>query len=309
VNHPSTLLELTVYDLDEDAGPTFTLPTGEMNLQKLDFRSVSKIYREELFNLPYTNRKTLNSLVVGSETRLFKCYTLVHTLWLDSMSVSLEKLLCANDPNNDASYPLLQELHVISMDLMELTAKPTFVQFGNLRRLALESCQGSEKLLRGLMRDHVLNSTGSTNFLNLKEFVFRHEQITETLCGALNQFLSSFSGLELVSILLENVDEGPEDPMAFLEQHGPTLQVLIYEARRAPRRTLGEDTSLSLGDIDDPSSPISEIFSLCPKLRELSIPIDWDKNDVFGVSLHSVVLLPSVLLPRNLLVKITSPMS
>jgi tRNA modification GTPase len=155
--------------------------------------------------------------------------------------------------------------------------------FTQLQRLCLESCYGSDVLLSDL----TTAASGSTGpivqcNMRLREFVFRHEAPTQPLKQALESFISSFSGLRLLSVLLDNTTE-MIDYHCFMRAHGPTLKVLVWEGRKQSR---GE-TPISLETSDSAGkSFICHLVNNCPNLEELSIALDMrlgyttkDKSD------------------------------
>ena len=137
-----------------------------------------------------------------------------------------------------------------------------------LRRLRIESCQFSYQLLQKLT---VLTSEGS---LCLKEFVFRAEECSVDLREALQHFLCSFSGLNLVSVLLRPLSPFALEPVA--RCHGSTLRVLIWEMSLR-RTSYTSDCYQEILNGFDPEQPdenpftLVELAHICPNLEELSL--------------------------------------
>lgn len=133
----------------------------------------------------------------------------------------------------------------------------------------------------------------------LKEFVFRYEAPIDQLKTQLHRFLSSFSGLKLLSVLLEWTYDIP-DPSCFLNTHAQTLEVLVYEARACPRMTFEQDTSvpigLSMGSLGGLYSPLYTILTSCPTLQELSVPMSWDSLSPYAVTSISHVRCDAAML-------------
>lgn len=235
----------------------------------------------------------MQELTVGRQDEIFDTYRAddprSNPGWARKFhkAIRLSDLLHGGVATREVPYPQLRTLRVIGL-VLELADNS--IPFGHLHRLALESCGGSEKFLADIVRTQAFHKgdktlTSAISFPNLKEFVFRHEKPTESLKDSLKRFLSSISGLKVLSILLDNVREMIH-PECFTKTHGSTLEVLVFEGRSSPRNSLARETSLYLGGRNDPQSQISAIFSLCPRLRELSIPMQW--RDPFGTFLVSI---------------------
>ena len=240
-------------------------------LKTLECRSVQNLKTlEHVKALVTSNADALHTLKLGRERQLVTKY--------------LERFV--RDPtvtrdtpeDNDALFIIaltdpwvlkLRCLELYGLDLPSSTGGLTEgIDPTSLRRLCLESCDGVERVL--------CNLTENTHHpLNLQELVLRIENPTQLTNKALYSFLTSFSGLKVLSVLIETTDPMPRVD-CFLEAHGPTLQVLVWEGRKSPRHDNRDDTSHTLGSVYDPESEISKILSQCTKLVELSIAWDWD---------------------------------
>ncbi|PGH10762.1 hypothetical protein AJ80_07412 [Polytolypa hystricis UAMH7299] len=162
--------------------------------------------------------------------------------------------------------------------------------FNRLTRLSLESCRGTEALLLNLA------IPDSPVTLNLKEFRIRHEAPSEKLLPALETFLSSFTGLELLSVLLDKT-ERMIDHKGFMRAHGPTLKVLVWEGRKT-NKTLVPISLEVKREHNDPSEPFLVDLGLhCRNLRELSIPLNMRLPFETGIKAWRVLIgLPFQLL-------------
>ncbi|KAI9878821.1 MAG: hypothetical protein M1830_010390 [Pleopsidium flavum] len=155
-------------------------------------------------------------------------------------------------------------------------------QLNNLKKLGLESCWGSTAFLSVLIQFFSSITAKSAQGRSqtsplLKSFTFRHEQPTPEMIDNLEKFFSSSSGLEEVSVLLDNTNKMLH-PRCFCTHHGPSLKALIWEGREAPRTAMNVDTSIITGGSPSNITYLDEICKNCPNLIELGIPIWWKGN-------------------------------
>lgn len=235
-------------------------------------RAINKIISE--------NHETLIALKLGQERLLLHEYLRQKTVLGATKDTSLEKHL----PMETAStvpFANLKCLEAFGLDVAskEAGSLQHRLNFSQLSRLVLESCPGSKELLSSLARSSESLLSQTQGALNLKEFVFRYENPTPVIVEALAGFLKSFSGLELLSVLLDRVSKMLH-PACFLSTHGRSLKILVWEGKTALTTDLSEVTSLTLGDGRLGNAAIANICEQCPNLVELAIPYCWDYNSL-----------------------------
>ncbi|KAI9777891.1 MAG: hypothetical protein M1835_005116 [Candelina submexicana] len=148
---------------------------------------------------------------------------------------------------------------------------PRVFRFSSLETFYLESCIGSEELLESLAVS--FGSTSNDQVPKIKDFRFRHEDSTTSLRVAVGKFLSSFSGLRSLSILLDRTEAMPH-PRCFTEKHGKTLKTLVWDGRSEPRSHFCLSTAVVASD-PFVHSELVFISENCPHLVELGVSIDW----------------------------------
>ena len=261
-------------------------------LETLECRSIDD--GESVGRLVSLNKNTLRSLRIGQEKTLIELYqSLKTTLW-DSIPKSLESL---SKVVGFAEIPNLQKLALAGVDLRPIL--PTEIEdalyLTDLQELTIESCVGTPEFLTAAASIFTFAQSDSCPepkpIPMLEKFQLRHEASTTALKEALRHFLTSFSGLRMLSILLENgsISLKPADVLA---NHGSMLEQLVMETRIQPRELLRLDTSrpFGLGSYNQQlwQEGTNDICRLCPGLRELSIGFPW--NDEM-VRIHTSPLL------------------
>ena len=147
----------------------------------------------------------------------------------------------------------------------------------NLRRIVIESCANIMTCFEELIKLSKMQH-------GLHEFVFRHEAPKrDKIYEYLKSFLTGFSGLSLVSVLLDNSDTMP-DLEGCLQTHGPTLRQLVWECRKSPRAAKSKETSILLNRRE-----VRTLCHLCPNLNELSVSLSQESaveslTDIFQLS-------------------------
>lgn len=276
----STLQELRVYELEAFWNSRGLIPE---NLQVLECRSV--LDGEALARIVKANCDTLKVLRVGQEKVLVDRYRQDRTFF---QAQTIQTLHASLDVVGFQDVKNLEELGVYGLDVSFLFLEPTLhVSFvSNLRRLSLESCHGTAALLDDLasaFHDIQFESSPDKQLPQLKHFLLRHEAPTQQLKAALNRFLSTFAGLETLSILLENATL-LDRPQTFLSNHGPTLKTLVLECRIQPRENLGLDTTRPFGAGTFSQTlwqdSIEDVCRLCPNLEELGTGFPWNDEIV-----------------------------
>ncbi|PGH06605.1 hypothetical protein GX51_02232 [Blastomyces parvus] len=171
----------------------------------------------------------------------------------------------------------LSKLDIIGMDIASpqilLAPMRSVFDLYNLNRLSLISCVGTERLLKLLSKPapHMMFPYVDSR-MRLKEFCIRYEGPTLELKAALVQFLTSFTGLELLSVLLDD-DPGIEvmDHTGIMFTHGPTLKVLVWEIRKRNRTERPFSLETPVGGRPAFLELLSET---CPNLQELGVVLN-----------------------------------
>jgi hypothetical protein len=312
-----SLTTLQVFDtihLQPDHNLIFLSSLNHIQIRHLDWRSITQDDLRELHHPVRAFRSTLQTLVVGTERRLYHCYKSKNGERWEDEAVSLQQLL-SNAPQGSTAqptsilYPKIKKLTVIGMLVDSVIFDPAdlprafdapiplrltpYIDFTKLLSLRLESCPDAEVLLNRFAVLYrylaVVNANAFPPQQYLREFALRNEETDgnftqPSFIQALESFLASFSGLKSLSVLLDNSKILP-DPNCFIANHGATLEVLVWGGREKPRSTLRKsDKSLYLGKTDDPNSPIRRILAGCSNLQELSIPWWWGMQlgDIFN---------------------------
>lgn len=226
------------------------------------------------------NKKSLHELRIGQESYIH----LLEQGWTDSRSrrVALDHVLLLAKTSTGTFSPYeLTCLEVVGLKVDCLVDEdPTrgpkpLLRWSILQRLVLESCPGSRDLLSCLAEN--ISRAGQTKLhLTLKELVFRYERPSTDLMAALETFLKTYSGLRLISVLVDEYGLFPSGPM--LANHLSSLNVLVWEARMMPRNARNLEVSPPKAEED-----IVKTFKKCPNLVEISFPLDWRRHQRGGL--------------------------
>ena len=140
------------------------------------------------------------------------------------------------------------------------------IDFNILTALTLESCSGLNQAFARLIGD---NGSRNASSLKLTNFSVRQEDGDHEFAQHLTDFLTSFAGLIHLCVLLDGQSQAMrKEPI--LEMHGKTLQSLVWEERRRPRKDTKIDTSfISYTTLD-------VISRKCQSLRALGLPVRWE---------------------------------
>lgn len=271
-----------MYEIDSSVGDIL-VPT---NLSILDSRTVND--GEVVGKIISSNRDTLQHLRLGQEKHLLAGYAIHRTAFLHHLPQPSEQFFTSAYALENM--PRLRNLSLQGLNLLALrpSSIPQALVFCRLDRLCLESCPGSTELLESIATAFYWSSTSADapkprQLPLLKHFILRSEEPTSALKDSLIRFLSSFNGLETLSLLFENATI-LERPSTFLCDHGPTMLSLVLESRIQPREHLSLDTSRPFGvggysqDLWEES--INDIARLCPNLVELGMGFPWNDEIV-----------------------------
>ena len=145
------------------------------------------------------------------------------------------------------------------------------IDFDSMTSLRLESCSGLNEAFT-ILTGYDASQNAALNALQLKSFFVRHEGVDQAFAQHLTAFLTSFTGLRHLCLLLEGHHQAMSKAPV-LNKHGKTLQTLVWDERRRPRKDTNEDTSLILT-----GNNLSLISQECPDLKALGLPIRWKKS-------------------------------
>ena len=278
--HGEALKELRIYELEVLWKVGLPLPR---NLKVLECRSIRD--GASVARLVQANSSTLEVLRLGQEQDLVQRHEHATGRVIYQPPQTMESFY---ESVNLQSISNLRELAFFGIDLSSFIPETVLdaMFFCQIESLTMESCSGSAEFLDTIAntyhQSHAVEAS-RRRFPKLKEFAFRHEAPTNQLKDCLIRFLSSFTGLEKLVLLFENA--------AFLErcstlinEHGPSLKVLVLECRIQPRSHLGLDTSRPFG-VGGYSQVLweestNEICRLCPNLVELGMGFPWDDEIV-----------------------------
>ena len=142
------------------------------------------------------------------------------------------------------------------------------IEFQCMTSLRLESCSGLSEAFAVLLGNDA-SQNGTLSGLKLTSFFVRYEARSQAFAQHLADFLTSFTGLKHLGLLLEGRGQAMSKA-PILEMHGKTLQTLVWDERRGPRMDTRTDTTLLLKENN------FKLVSLkCPNLTTLGLPIRW----------------------------------
>ncbi|EGC48342.1 predicted protein [Histoplasma capsulatum var. duboisii H88] len=282
--HVDTLMGIETYTLTGDEIPILPghpsldqFPRLRIGFSAFQASGCNKILNPSVISLIARLTRRLSHFVLGDERLVLIVDSNATTRSNPPyIQMSLHEVL---QPLAEAqvTFGNLSQLDIIGIDMTPLQnqlapLRPTFDLY-NLRRLSLVSCVGTEGLLNVLsMPAPHMMSPYVFSRMRLKEFCIRYEGPTLGLKIALVRFLTSFTGLELLSVLL---DDEPENTMidhtGFMYAHGPTLKVLVWEVRKQNRheRPFGLED-----DIRGKPAFLELLSQTCPNLQELSVVLN-----------------------------------
>lgn len=145
---------------------------------------------------------------------------------------------------------------------------------GALQLLAILSCPHAEELFRTLSTAYAQMS-GRNWLPRLRELSYQSEGQASTKLKDFKNFVSAFSGLELISVLYESRtmrDSRNTLLKQIIESHGATLKILVWQLRSCN------------GDMDGCGGrehfPLQDnlfeyIYTRCQLLEEISVVVDW----------------------------------
>ena len=189
---------------------------------------------------------------------------------------------------DNAVYLNLEVLELVSLESAPLIRQPHSLYWEGLKALTIEDCALTIEDCADpvILLEHLTRLFGTSQQAergpNLKEFRLRRQDSPLALYEPLNNFLKSFSGLRLLSILLDGCERAPYELNGdVLKAHGRTLKILVLESRDECRCDAAVHGShMGWNEIyspdGEPSSQLSRIVRYCPNLSELSLCFPWD---------------------------------
>ncbi len=171
-------------------------------------------------------------------------------------------------------------LYGLSLEAIARGALGIEIDFNSMTALKLDSCHGLEEAFPLLMGE-TSSQSASQSVLNLTSFFVRHKDRSQNFTHRLANFLTSFTGLKHLVLLLEGRSRAMSKA-PILEMHGKTLQTLVWDERRGPRNDTKTDTSLSMKDNNLPL-----ISFQCPNMVALGLSMPWvslQANSFFSVT-------------------------
>ena len=216
------------------------------------------------------NRNTLKHLRLGISSTIARCP--IHDRWKHRLPTSFAETTNGSSPASQSATEILslEKLVLIGLNLEDIIggALNFKIDFKVLTGLKMESCSNLNEAFTALIGKD--NSTLSE--LKLTSFSLRHEEGDPAFAQNLTLFLTSFTGLKHLSLLIEGqtqaMSKGP-----ILEMHGKTLRILVWDERSGPRKMTKSDTALFLS-----KNGLSVIWQTCPNLYALGLCVPWEST-------------------------------
>ena len=240
--------------------------------------------------LVYKNRKTLQHLGIGLESRILEGFyndglNVEEKNISDSETFTVALREFDEDAESQAPMLQLQSLKMIGLDLRlmlyghslldgESTMRP-IIDLQHLNSLSLESCLYLGTLLP-LLAQTSSDGDSVNNLPNLRSLTIRSERTHRLRSRSLASFLCALSPLKTLRILFSGGGVLPKLSDILLI-HGATLETLVWEDRLGQREDLESDR-LPLDEECDIEDRASDIAEYCPNLVELGIAVEWCYN-------------------------------
>ena len=212
------------------------------------------------------NRKTLKHLSLGLLSTIARCR--IQERLNHKLPTSFAETTEGTSPSSEPATGILflESLALNGLNLENIVGGVlnSQIDFKFLTALRVESCSELDNAFTAL----VGNDNSTLTALNLTSFFLRHEERHPAFAQNLTLFLTSFTGLKHLSLLIEGqsqaMSKGP-----ILEMHGKTLRTLVWDERSGPRKGTKTDTALF------PISGLDDISQKCPKLIALGLCVQW----------------------------------
>ncbi|KAK5100439.1 hypothetical protein LTS08_005188 [Lithohypha guttulata] len=275
--HGRSLRNLSYYAMATTILPTTTLPSS---LESLECRSIED--GKTLGELVYASKDTLKALNIGEEKALVERYHRLRTAIYD---VVPQPLHAFHTVVSLAQIRNLKKLGLVGLDLGPLVPQDveSALYLTNLEELVVESCVSSSEFFMAMTTIFTFAKSEAAPdpkpIPQLRRFLFRHEISTAAIKEAIVQFLNSFHGLQMLSLLFENGSMSLR-LADIATNHSKTLKQLVLETRIQPRESLRIDTSrpFGLGGYTQQlwEEGTDDICRLCSNLNELSVGFPWN---------------------------------
>lgn len=219
------------------------------------------------------NRETLRYLHLGVLSTVAQEYAMnprpsQHTL-PSSFAEVAKKALPASE-REAMPKMFLNTLGLYGLNLENIVGGATGleVDFNSMTSLRLESCSGLIVAFDLLLQNDG-SQTATLSALKLTSFFVRHENGGQKFAQQLTAFLTSFTGLKHLGLLLQGQCQAMSKA-PILEMHGKTLQTLVWDERKGSRHDTTGDPSLFGKD-----NNLKLISLKCPNLTALGLPVGW----------------------------------
>ena len=211
------------------------------------------------------NRTTLKHLVLGILSTIARCP--IQDRPNHKLPISFTEMAKETSPSSDLEMEILslESLALIGLNLEDIVGGGPFglgIDINILTALEVKSCSGLNEAFTFLVGRHAAA-------FKLKSFFLRHEEESPAFAQNLTDFLTSFTGLKHLWLLIEGqsraLNKGP-----ILEMHGKTLRTLVWDERKRPRKGTNKDTALFLRN-----NGLGLISRKCPGLTALGLCMQW----------------------------------
>ncbi|MCJ1266130.1 mitochondrial splicing system protein [Lobaria immixta] len=251
------------------------------DLEELRFGSLELNQIDWMADLVATNSTTLQHLEMGAESTVRDCRRNDSFTKDNNSNVQLtqqfrqelDKYLVTSD-GFSWSVLSVRSLTLVGLSLLALDDSQgrSIIDWTTLRDLALKSCSQLDRTL-ALLQSAMVRLDGSWEGVNLESFDLRSDNRANPalVADALKDFLTSFSGLVHLSLLIEDPVISASMLTAILKSQGSTLRRLIWDVRMQERTSFMTDLSRA----NSKNKHLVFISKQCPLLEELGLSFDW----------------------------------
>ena len=223
------------------------------------------------------NRKTLKHLHLGILSTIARCPNQNrpnHGL-PTSFTEKAKRALPPSDP--EMGTLSLENLGLYGRDLGHVVGGAVGFQIDIkiLTALRVESCSGLNEAFTVL----VGNDNSTLSALKLTSFFLRHEEGSLTFAQNLTLFLTAFTGLKHLTLLIDG--QRHVDAMgkaSILEMHGETLLTLVWDERSGPRQRSKTSKDTAVFARFSKNDDLGLISQKCPNLTALGLCIRWESH-------------------------------
>ncbi|MCJ1395478.1 hypothetical protein MMC18_008364 [Xylographa bjoerkii] len=280
--HGSTLKELEIDDVRGRFRDRVKVPLA---LEAI--ADSSGLHKYSILKIAASSQQTLHSLKLGTDVETANDRTVTND-GVDLYEILHKEMDPIGKTGSSPPHFSLRVFHLTGYTL--LTPPPNYplviTRHEVLQDLRLESCVGVSR---------VLASLALINNFKLKRFWLRQEEDDEDFIDSLTEFLTSFAGLNHLSVLLDNATAEVE-PEYLIYEHYPTLKTLVWECRLRPTTSISIDRPFPDHAMDSYITNTSDYLAdHCQALEELGLTISWNTDPVDrGYSAQTLGLLPNL---------------